>query len=47
MALQDGFSTVGGLGSGLSAVRRLMDDFTIESNLTGTRIVAWKWLPNR
>jgi serine/threonine-protein kinase RsbT len=46
-ALQDGFSTGGGLGSGLPAVRRLMDDVMIESNPTGTRIVACKWLPNR
>jgi serine/threonine-protein kinase RsbT len=45
-ALQDGFSTGGGLGGGLPAVRRLMDDVMIESNPVGTRIVAWKWLPN-
>ena len=42
-ALQDGFSTGGGLGSGLPAVRRLMDEFTISSSPSGTRVVALKW----
>src|SRR5215204_2845493 len=31
LALQDGFSTSGGLGSGLPAVRRLMDEFEIST----------------
>ena len=31
LALQPGFSSGNGLGQGLSAVRRLMDDLTIES----------------
>ena len=44
LALQDGYSTGGGLGSGLPAVRRLMDDFAITTGPTGTRIEARKWL---
>jgi serine/threonine-protein kinase RsbT len=43
-ALEDGYTTGGGLGSGLPAVRRLMDDFDLQSGPTGTRIVARKWL---
>ena len=43
-ALADGFSTGGGLGSGLPAVRRLMDDFTLTTSPAGTRIVARKWV---
>jgi serine/threonine-protein kinase RsbT len=44
LALRDGYSTGGGLGSGLPAVRRLMDDFTLTTGPTGTRIEARKWL---
>jgi serine/threonine-protein kinase RsbT len=44
LALQDGFSTGGGLGRGLPAVRRLMDDFVIDSLPSGTTIVAQRWL---
>jgi serine/threonine-protein kinase RsbT len=44
LALSDGFSTSGGLGSGLPAVRRLMDDFTIATSSSGTFIEARKWL---
>jgi serine/threonine-protein kinase RsbT len=43
-ALEDGYSTGGGLGSGLPGVRRLMDDFDLETGPGGTRIVARKWL---
>jgi serine/threonine-protein kinase RsbT len=43
LALRDGFSTGGGLGNGLPAVRRLMDEFEISSPSSGTRIVARKW----
>jgi serine/threonine-protein kinase RsbT len=39
-ALEDGFSTGGGLGNGLPAVRRLLDEFTIESDPNGTRVTA-------
>ena len=42
-AMQDGFSTGGGMGSGLPAVRRLMDDFEIASTPQGTRVAARKW----
>jgi serine/threonine-protein kinase RsbT len=44
-ALQIGFSTAGGLGLGLPGVRRLMDEFDIQSNLgqgTTVRITKWK-----
>jgi serine/threonine-protein kinase RsbT len=43
-ALQDGYSTSGGLGLGLPGVRRLMDDFRIESTVgTGTTVTVTKW----
>ena len=45
-ALEDGYSTGGGLGSGLPGARRLMDEFEIASSAAGTRIVARKW-PSR
>lgn len=44
-ALQIGFSTAGGLGLGLPGVRRLMDEFDIQSNVgqgTIVRITKWK-----
>ena len=42
--LQDGYSTSGSFGLGLSGVRRLMDDFQIESSLDkGTVVTAKKW----
>ena len=44
LALQDGYSTGSGLGSGLPAVRRLMDDFSLSTGPAGTRIEARKWL---
>jgi serine/threonine-protein kinase RsbT len=44
LALQDGYSTGGGLGSGLPAVHRLMDEFAITTGPTGTRIEARKWV---
>jgi serine/threonine-protein kinase RsbT len=44
LALQDGYSTGGGLGSGLPAVRRLMDDFALTTGPAGTRVEAHKWL---
>lgn len=46
-AMEDGFSTGGGLGSGLPGVRRLMDDFEIRSGARGTIVVARKWPPHR
>ncbi len=46
LAMQDGYSTSGkGLGSGLPAVRRMMDTFEIETAIgKGTRIRATRWL---
>jgi serine/threonine-protein kinase RsbT len=46
-ALEDGYSTGGGLGSGLPAVRRLVDDFEIASDAGGTRIVTRTWPSGR
>jgi len=43
-AVRDGFSTSGSLGLGLPGVRRLMDEFMIESELGhGTRVTVRKW----
>ena len=42
-AMRDGFSTGGGLGSGLPAARRLMDEFEITSQPNGTLVMARKW----
>lgn len=45
-AMQDGFSTSGGLGLGLPGVRRLMDDFQITSATgVGTTVTVTKWRP--
>jgi len=46
-AMEDGFSTGGGMGSGLPGVRRLMDSFTVASDGDGTRVVACKWRKGR
>ncbi|WP_184405368.1 anti-sigma regulatory factor [Geomicrobium halophilum] len=41
----DGYSTSGGLGAGLPGVKRLMDEFDIQSNPgEGTLITTTKWL---
>jgi serine/threonine-protein kinase RsbT len=43
-ALEDGYTTIGALGAGLPGVRRMMDEFEIESRVgKGTRVVAVKW----
>ncbi|HSH24807.1 MAG TPA: anti-sigma regulatory factor [Massilibacterium sp.] len=43
--MQDGFSSSGGLGAGLPGVKRLMDEFTIDSDeQSGTLITTVKWL---
>jgi serine/threonine-protein kinase RsbT len=43
--LRDGYSTSGGLGLGLPGVKRLMDEFAIESELRrGTTVTVRKWL---
>jgi serine/threonine-protein kinase RsbT len=43
-AMQDGFSTSGGLGLGLPGSKRLMDEFEIVSDVgKGTEITMTKW----
>jgi serine/threonine-protein kinase RsbT len=43
-ALQDGYSTGGGLGLGLSGAKRLMDEFNIISQVgQGTTVTMKKW----
>jgi serine/threonine-protein kinase RsbT len=44
-ALQDGYSSSGGMGMGLPGAKRLMDHMEIESAVgQGTRITLKKWL---
>jgi serine/threonine-protein kinase RsbT len=44
-AMQDHFSSGGTLGLGLPGVKRLMDEFRLESALNeGTRVTVVKWL---
>lgn len=44
LAMQDGYSTAHTLGAGLPGVKRLMDEFQIESTVgVGTRVRAVKW----
>lgn len=46
-ALQDGFSTGGGLGLGLSGAKRLSDEFDIDSAPgRGTRVTIVRWKPS-
>ncbi|WP_100406110.1 anti-sigma regulatory factor [Bacillus solitudinis] len=41
----DGFTTSNGLGAGLPGVKRLMDEFSIDSHVgEGTAITTTKWL---
>lgn len=48
LALRDGYSTAHTLGAGLPGVKRLMDEFSIESTVNvGTRVRAIKWVPQR
>ena len=43
--MNDGYSTSGGLGAGMPGVRRLMDEFNVQSEKgVGTTITAVKWL---
>ncbi|HEY8484185.1 MAG TPA: anti-sigma regulatory factor [Longimicrobiales bacterium] len=45
LAMQDGYSTSGGLGLGLSGARRLVDEFEIVSEPgKGTTVTMRKWL---
>ena len=44
-AMSDHFSSSGTLGLGLPGIRRMMDDFSLESTPgEGTRVTARKWL---
>ena len=44
LAMQDGFSTSGGLGLGLPGVKRLMDEFQLVSGANiGTTVTIKKW----
>lgn len=44
LALTDGYTSGGGLGMGLSGSKRLMSDFSIESEIgKGTRVTIIKW----
>jgi serine/threonine-protein kinase RsbT len=43
-AMQDGYTTAGGLGLGLSGARRLSHDFTLKSTPgRGTTVVITRW----
>ncbi|TQR21456.1 anti-sigma regulatory factor [Psychrobacillus vulpis] len=43
--MEDGYTTSGGLGAGLPGVKRLMDEFKIDTVVgEGTTISATKWL---
>jgi len=43
-AMQDGFSTSGGLGLGLPGVKRLVDEFHLVSDVnSGTTVTIKKW----
>ena len=43
--MEDGFSTSGGLGAGMPGVKRLMDEFKVDTELgKGTTITTTKWL---
>jgi serine/threonine-protein kinase RsbT len=44
-ALQEGFSSAGGLGMGLPGAKRLMDEMELHSTLgAGTTVIIKKWL---
>lgn len=47
LALQDGYSTGGGLGAGLPGARRLVDVFEIESTTAGTQVMVQIVRPRR
>jgi len=43
-ALQDGYTTGGGLGLGLGGAKRLVNDFSVESSVgAGTRVTITRW----
>jgi serine/threonine-protein kinase RsbT len=44
LAMQDGYSTSGGLGLGLPGTRRLMDEFELKSDFgKGTTVTVRRW----
>jgi serine/threonine-protein kinase RsbT len=44
LAMQDGYTTSGGMGMGLSGASRLMDEFQVNSQKgQGTKIICRKW----
>ena len=44
LAMQDGYSTSGGLGLGLPGTRRLMDEFEITTDFgKGTKVTVRRW----
>jgi serine/threonine-protein kinase RsbT len=46
LALKDGYTTVGGMGLGLSGSRRLVNEFDIQSKPgKGTRVMIARWKP--
>lgn len=46
MALQDGYTTGGGLGLGLGGAKRLVSEFEIRSSPgKGTRVMIGRWKP--
>ncbi len=48
LAMRDGYSTTATLGAGLPAVQRLMDEFSLTSEVGhGTHVRAIKWLTSR
>lgn len=43
--MEDGYTTSGGLGAGMPGVKRLMDEFKVDTEVgVGTTITATKWL---
>ena len=45
LAVTDGYSTSKGLGKGLSGTKKLMDDFSIQTEVgKGTEVVIIKWM---
>ena len=44
-AMEDGYSTSGGLGAGLPGVKKLMDTMDIQSSVgNGTTVIVEKWI---
>jgi len=44
LAMQEGYSTGGGMGLGLPGTRRLMDEFVITSKAGATTVITTKWI---